>query len=108
MTPCLCLQLLKLAIKQARPSDRKADPGMPSAHANSLAFLVSIHSLLVASAALPPELLLRRAPTMCITPGTCPLPLAAVCRPLLCPLQRQVPWVSAAPPGWRWSWECPA
>ena len=42
MTPCLCLQLLKLAIKQARPSDRKADPGMPSAHASSLAFLVSI------------------------------------------------------------------
>lgn len=26
-------QILKLAINEARPSDRKADPGMPSAHA---------------------------------------------------------------------------
>lgn len=34
------LQVLKFLINQARPSDRKADPGMPSAHANSLAFLV--------------------------------------------------------------------
>lgn len=36
------LQVLKFAINQARPSERKADPGMPSAHANSLAFLVRI------------------------------------------------------------------
>lgn len=34
------LQLLKLVINEARPSDRKADPGMPSAHGNSLGFLV--------------------------------------------------------------------
>lgn len=32
---------LKLALNQARPSDRKADPGMPSAHGSSLGFLVS-------------------------------------------------------------------
>jgi dolichyldiphosphatase len=35
------LQVLKYVINQARPSSRKADPGMPSAHGNSLGFLVS-------------------------------------------------------------------
>lgn len=40
LPPTSDAQILKFLINQARPSDRKADPGMPSAHANSLAFLV--------------------------------------------------------------------
>lgn len=43
-------KILKYAINQSRPeAARKADPGMPSAHANSLAFLATYVS--VASAA---------------------------------------------------------
>lgn len=35
-------QVLKYLLNQARPSERKADPGMPSAHGNSLGFLVRL------------------------------------------------------------------
>lgn len=38
-------RVLKFAINEARPSDRKADPGMPSAHGNSLGFLATFVSL---------------------------------------------------------------
>ena len=45
-----CVQLLKYVINQSRPeAARKADPGMPSAHANSLAFLSTYVSLACAA-----------------------------------------------------------
>ncbi|KAL4440578.1 hypothetical protein ABPG75_003579 [Micractinium tetrahymenae] len=42
-------RILKYAINQARPSDRKADPGMPSAHAQSLGFLATFVSVAAAA-----------------------------------------------------------
>ena len=42
-------QLLKYAINEARPSGRKPDPGMPSAHGNSLGFLATFVSLAAAA-----------------------------------------------------------
>lgn len=42
-------RILKLAINEARPSDRKADPGMPSAHAQSLGFLSTFVSVAAAA-----------------------------------------------------------
>lgn len=52
--------MLKRALNEARPADaRKADPGMPSSHANSLAFLatfVSLASATTAGGSLPPAL----------------------------------------------------
>ncbi|EFN53992.1 hypothetical protein CHLNCDRAFT_135976 [Chlorella variabilis] len=38
-------RVLKYLLNQARPSERKADPGMPSAHGNSLGFLATFVSL---------------------------------------------------------------
>ncbi|KAL4423157.1 hypothetical protein ABPG77_007810 [Micractinium sp. CCAP 211/92] len=42
-------RVLKYAINQARPSGRKADPGMPSAHAQSLGFLATFVSVAAAA-----------------------------------------------------------
>jgi dolichyldiphosphatase len=38
-------RFLKFVINEARPSDRLSDPGMPSSHANSLAFLSTFVAL---------------------------------------------------------------
>lgn len=74
---------LKYAINQQRPaSARKADPGMPSSHANSLSFL----SVYVAAALLLPQaaplLPPSSAPQLLLTP-LLPQHLAAAAQPLL-------------------------